>query len=220
MNLYNFYQFCNNKFVFAFMFFSSLISFCYISMFFECHKKNKTIDFISNTIFNGLSFSIKKILAIIVHLFVIFLLIFSNNYFIISGFGCEDIRVMPKGTYCYYTIATNEKGQTYTLPAKIEKGNTKNYCVENVYFKNGGYLYFDNYDYFKYDESQSVYDQDSREWEIELTNIKTSHYMVDETELKWSLNEIIHIIAILSHIFTIALHILHWKNYNNKTQLE
>ncbi|MBP3706266.1 MAG: hypothetical protein J6J13_03325, partial [Clostridia bacterium] len=109
---------------------------------------------------------------------LICLALFSNNHFIIK-LGCEDIRVMPDGTYCYYVLATNEKDKTYTLPANIEKIDG-NYCVRNIYFKNGGYLYFDDCDYFEYDETARVCDQSGNFWNIKLTNNKTTHYKVNE----------------------------------------
>ena len=62
------------------------------------------------------------------------------------------------------------------------------YCVDNVYFSNGGYLYFgEGYtDTFNFGETQTYHDQNENEWEIELTNYKTSHKDVQETKAKYS----------------------------------
>lgn len=130
--------------------------------------------------------------TLIISLLSIFILLFSSGRFV-RLMGCNDFRIMPEGTYCYYVLATNEKGQTYTLPAKIEimtdvnEDDEKTYCVRNVYFKNGGYLYFE-------DECQpeknnksgawqdSAMDQNEKDWEIELTSNKTTHNSVCETK--------------------------------------
>ena len=110
-------------------------------------------------------------------------IIFLGSNQILIGLGCEDIQVMPPGNYCYYVYATNEKDKTYTLPANIEKVNNDTYLVHNIYFKNGGYLYFgDAADYFDYGEKERHIDQNENFWDIKLTSYKTHHEKVSETK--------------------------------------
>lgn len=178
--MYDIHNFANN---FLFDLIAILSSFCCLSYIVSFLRK-KEIPFMSDTIFDDFkySFSSKKIITVIIHMFLIFTLLFSSNYFVIKSFDCDDLRLMPDGTYCYYVKATNEKGKTYTLPANIQKMEGY-YSVYNVYFDNGGYLYFgDTCIDIEYEDTADCVDQDEREWEIELTNWKTSHPMVDETK--------------------------------------
>lgn len=174
MDLYGIHSFCRFPiFLIAvyLMIFSSLISnYCYLSSI-----RNPTCD---NGFFLDLFCNENKIKAIIISIICIFIALFSSNNFIIL-LGCEDIRIMPEGTYCYYVYATNEKGNTYTLPANIEKIDG-NYYVHNVYFNNGGYLYFSDGDFFDFDEDITYFDQNNNEWTINLTTNKTSHSKVKE----------------------------------------
>ena len=71
-----------------------------------------------------------------------------------------------------------------TLPANIKKYNENFYTVNNVYFNNGGYLYFGDSDYVEYLETAYEIDQNENFWDIELTNIKTVHKKVTETNPK------------------------------------
>lgn len=188
MDLYKIYDFCSTGIFVVVAHFFVLLMCC--------------SGFYKSVIFNLLndrfeSLKAKTLCTSLVSLLISFVILFSTSQFIIM-LGCKDIRVMPEGTYCYYVYATNEKGKTYTLPAKIIKryeeyveedidGNSHTrtsevFYVENVYFKNGGYLYFETGDYFEYEEKCNYDDQNNREWEIELTNIKTFHEKVIETE--------------------------------------
>ena len=174
-------------------------------------KYGKEIQFASDVLLERLSRDTRKIVAILFHLLMIVILIFGSNYFIVHICRSTDIRCMPEGTYCYYVKATNEKDKTYTLPAKIKKYNLSEYYVENVYFDNGGYLYFDGGDAFEFDESQREYDQNSHQWEIELTNYKTTHKKVTETQSKWSLDDTFRVFMMLLHLLIIITHLLYWK---------
>lgn len=127
-------------------------------------------------------FKEKKTAAISVCVLSCFVILFSNSHFV-TMLGSRDIRTMPEGTYCYYVKATNEKGKTYTLPAKIEKINSTYYGIYNVYFKNGGYLYFEDSEYIKYSETLSTHDQSGKDWDIKLTTYKCSHEKVEETDI-------------------------------------
>ena len=130
----------------------------------------------------------KAILLSIPILFLVFVLFVNNTQFLILT-GNEEVDLMPPGRYCYYVKATDEKGRTYTLPAEIQKDGTNikagSYVYE-VYFKNGGYLYFDDKCKLYSDENYIVYgnstDQNEREWHIEVTDNKTTHPNVTETD--------------------------------------
>lgn len=130
-------------------------------------------------------------------LFVLCLLIcvFSNRSFY-RWVGCDDIRTMPAGEYCYYVEVNREYGSTYTLPAKIEvsqdgytvtdaDGNehTRTYSAYRlitVYFNNGGYLRVDGEE-FELDEPFSFFDQNDEYWECTFTNRRCSDAPFDET---------------------------------------
>ena len=135
-------------------------------------------------------FARHKIIFSILYFFSFLVFMFSESsicYFL----GGRDIDLIPEGTYCYYVRATNESSKTYTLPAKINKvecssiwGDSKFY-IENVYFPNGGYLYFgdinENPLAILPENHVALLDQDTRAWEIEITNNSTNHERVKET---------------------------------------
>ncbi len=123
-----------------------------------------------------------KSICITIVSIIMCLMVFFGSRQIVIGLGCDNIQVMPEGTYCYYVYATNEKDKTYTLPANIEKVNNNTYLVHNVYFENGGYLYFEDCDYFDYGDKEYSIDQNGNGWYIELTNHKTHHEKVTETK--------------------------------------
>ncbi len=131
-----------------------------------------------------LTFDTSKAKAICVCIvsIIMCLMVFFGSRQIVIGLGCDDIQVMTEGTYCYYVYATNEKDKTYTLPANIEKVNDNEYLVHNVYFKNGGFLYFEDCDYFDYGDKEYSIDQNGNGWYIELTPRKAYHERVEETE--------------------------------------
>ncbi len=188
MDLYSIYRFCSAWPFLIISFFYAL--FAAIEVISSIKKQSNTpaLDLFYGNIKNLKN---KAFLSSIIGLFICFLILFSSNQLVIS-LGCNDIRVMPEGTYCYYVKATNEKGKTYTLPAKIEKisdtyeyeeGKTKTktiYYINNVYFKNGGYLYFEDC-YTDYDTAETFSDQRDREWKIKITPYKTYNEKVLET---------------------------------------
>lgn len=103
------------------------------------------------------------------------LLLCSNSSLVWMMGGRQDLRLAPNGTYCYYVVASREyTSKEYTLPARIEKTDG-NYVITNVYFPNGGYLYFDSPDYTEVEEKNMYGDQDGDGWEIKLNNNQTSH---------------------------------------------
>lgn len=161
-------------------------------------KKENMFDVIFENIIEIDNCNMRAVCTITVSLCMAFVILFSNRYFAIK-LGCDDIRVMPEGEYCYYVLATNEKGKTYTLPAKILKRYTEyqdengteiqsNYYVEEVRFKNGGYLYFDDTCELYYNKKTNVFgnkalDQNERYWHIEFTGRKTHNKNIKETEV-------------------------------------
>lgn len=214
MSLYNIYNICSSapfpgiQILSALLCLSSIIQSC------QCFKKNTVPQFFSDFLFSKFSLEKRKIFAILINFILIFTTIFGSNYFVVEVLGCDDIRAMPEGTYCYYVYATNEKGKTYTLPAKIYSYGE--YQIENVYFKNGGYLYFAGTCYIEeYGNYSHATDQNENEWKIELTNRKAYHSMVDETAPYITPNDYACIVIVLLHIFMIVLHIFFWIKTNN-----
>lgn len=107
------------------------------------------------------------------------------------------------GIYSYYVIAKSESGKEYTLPAEVHISSNEeiktayynigvetevtkyhpNYIVNRVYFKNGGYLYFeDGLEFRKAQSSAGSYDQNGKYWSITLTNRHTESEFITETE--------------------------------------
>lgn len=200
-----------NGFPASFAALSSLLGFCTLINVYKKVKKSEKPIFFSDEVFSKLSKNARKIIAISFHLIMMAILIFSSSYIMVNICGSKDIRIMPEGTYCYYVKATNEKGKTYTLPAKIYKYDRKTYAVENVYFKNGGYLYFGSCDNLEYNDVVYCDDQNDKSWDIELTNYKTTHKKVDETIPKLKFDDILRIIMASLHCLLIVLHIVYWK---------
>ncbi len=195
MDLYSIYDFCHSL-----RFISGIIVvICLIECLSLLHKDTRNSFIFLDTIFDNIEkHTTKSIIIAFVGLIASFFVIFSNSQVIIH-LGCDDLRLMPEGTYCYYVNATNENDKTYTVPAKISKGydeyaeergenvvthTVTQYYVHKLYFNNGGYLYFEDADYIEYDDKLSSYDQKGNRWEVELTSEKTYHVDVSETNPK------------------------------------
>lgn len=176
-------------------------------------KKSEPDNLATDILQVHLSFKTAKIIVTIIDLILAAtVLIGSSQFWILCG--SQDIRVMPSGTYCYYVYATNEKDKTYTLPAEVEKINNDTYLVYNVYFKNGGYLYFDDCDYFDYGDSEYVIDQNGNGWHIKLTNNKTTHTKVYES-YKPS-NILLTFAAFIIFLLSAIFHTIHLIRYHKK----
>lgn len=97
--------------------------------------------------------------------------LFSNPNFY-RFVGCEDIRTMPEGEYCYYVEVNREiDDRIYTLPAKVKitKDEYTYYRLSEVYFSDGGYLRVSDED-LDVDEPFSFIDQDGDYWDCSFTN--------------------------------------------------
>lgn len=121
---------------------------------------------------------------ILAYLLLIIIILFSN-FDMYALLGGNDIRFMSDGRYCYNVSASRFLGNTYTLPASIRKetngfGKSK-YYIEKIYFKNGGYLVFDEDDYITLNDYNYLIDQNGEEWTVELCNQRTSHKDVSES---------------------------------------
>lgn len=214
LSLYNIYNICSSDLLTGIQILSALLCLSGIIQLHNYSKSHKVPEFLSDTIFKKPSICKRKILTILINLLIIFTTIFGSNYFVVGILGCEDIRAMPDGVYCYYVLATNEKNKTYTLPAKVYTGSE--YQITNIYFKNGGYLDLAGRCYIEeYGKSDYATDQNDKEWEIKLTNNKTTHPDVDETIPCATENDYVCIVIVLLHIFKIAIHIFFW----NKSKL-
>lgn len=128
-----------------------------------------------------------KIALIVVLLLCTFVLIFTENQLVWLMDGKTDLRLAPEGVHFYSVIINREDSSShYTLPAKILKSEGL-YYVENVYFSNGGYLYFNSHEYTDFDETITDADQNGEFWEIKITNLKASppNNMADYYELSF-----------------------------------
>ena len=209
MSLYSIYDVCS---VLSLMILAHLIAlFCIannlsIIDFFTKRKQNKSFLEIFDSM-DGF-YQLSKFTFVIVFMCAVIVILFSSSHFV-TLLGSKDLRTMPSGTYCYYVEATNEYDKTYTLPAKVEKINSNYYQVHNVYFKNGGYLYFEDSEYINYKTTAFVLDQNGESWHIKLTNKKTSHLMIEETKPKFIKNLWFPFIEVFSIIFTGTMTILY-----------
>lgn len=197
------------------VFISSLFCLTYIVYFF---KKDK-IPFISEFLSEEMKFptAAVKIIAIFMHLVFCALLLYGSSYFVVKVANSTDLRVQPDGQYYYYVEATNHKGTTYVLPAHIYKIEDT-YTVEYVYFNNGGYLDFGGRcSDFLFEETESATDQSDKEWEIKLTNLKTSHPDVEEKEIKPTEDDYLRFAMAFLQLFTVFLHIKTFKEFNKET---
>ncbi|MEE0968591.1 MAG: hypothetical protein U0M06_04385, partial [Clostridia bacterium] len=150
-------------------------------------SKNRKKEFNQGLYLLTNEYHIPKIALVIALLVCTFVLIFSENQLVWLMDGKTDLRIAPEGTYCYYVVAgRDEDSNEYTLPAKIQKSDGT-YYVENVYFSNGGYLYFNSYEYADFDETITDADQNGEFWEIKITNFKASppNNMADYYELSF-----------------------------------
>lgn len=209
MSLYSIYAFCK---IIIFVIAAHIIALSCLCIWlgaikFVSPKARKHISFKKQFEDLYIPFGPNKFTTILICLLSTLIILFSNNYFI-TLINDKDIRTLPSGTYCYYVYATNQKDKTYTLPANIEKINNNYYVVYNVYFKNGGYLYFEDCENFKYGEKERVSDQTGNFWDIELTNRKTFHEKVKETNPKNIKKLIIPFIEIALILLTGAMYIV------------
>ncbi len=191
------------------------------SLFSKNRKKeiNKNIYYLENEL------NIKKPILIISCLVCTFVLIFSNSVIVWTLDGKTDLRLAPEGVH-FYSVIINREGSSshYTLPAKILKSEGL-YYVENVYFSNGGYLYFNSYEYADFDETITDADQNGEFWEIKITNLKASppNNMADHYEISfWRLFFVI-VPSILIVIYALLLLFTKNKKYseeNTNLQIE
>lgn len=186
--MYDIYNTLDENWIFALIIlvaiFLSLFSLMPIFSLFSKNKKkeiNKNIYYLENEL------NIKKPILIIACLVCTFVLIFSNSVIVWTLDGKTDLRLAPEGVH-FYSVIINREGSSshYTLPAKILKSEGL-YYVENVYFSNGGYLYFNSYEYADFDETITDADQNGEFWEIKITNLKASppNNMADHYEISF-----------------------------------
>ncbi len=133
---------------------------------------------------------------------IILTLIFTNPFFL-KAIDYHRLEKEPNGSICsYYVIAENNKEKKYTLPAEVlisftsenverYNGATFNYdnyteykdefIVTRIYFKNGGYLYFeDALSFSKPNQKAYGTDQSGRDWDITLTNRHIKNQYIKE----------------------------------------
>ena len=128
--------------------------------------------------------------------------LFASPYFQ-QAIGYHRLGKEPiGGKYAYYVIASYKEDKEYTLPAEVyisytedqETSYSPNYLdevtrtvysdaftVSKVFFKNGGYLYFEEPLVFANpNEMESGRDQSGRRWGITLTDRYLEHEQIKE----------------------------------------
>jgi hypothetical protein len=177
--------------------------------------------YLSDTIFESRSLFFKKVIAILVHMIMIFCLLFRSQFFMTAILNCDDIRVMPDGNYCYYVNVTCD-GDTFTLPGNVSKESGK-YAINYIYLNNEDYLEITSSDFLDYDEThiETVdYEEANREYEfsleLTLTNKSANHKLapVNETKLIW--NDIEKFLCIIVQIIVIKKHLNDYKDQNSE----
>lgn len=176
MNLYSLHLF-STHYIFVILLIIALL-FCAANLAdFIIQKLHREFSTPQNlSLYENIFKTVPRLIAILVNLFFVVLTLFMNTHFVLQ-FDDNDLRLMPKGEYYYFVEATSNNHKTYTLEAKVEKINKKYYNVQNVYFNNGGYLYFTNSEPCTFTDKQNLISQDGKEWTIKLTSqkVKTPH---------------------------------------------
>lgn len=218
MTLYDLYSFASNPIAIVTYFLSTLVLLPHAMELYSQFKNRVICLRFERSVFDppNDSYLRNRINAILFCLIMSLLVLFSSRQFVIL-LGCKNIDVMPNGTYCYYVLATNDNDKTYTLPAKIEKEGPSCY-VQNVYFKNGGYLYFEEGELSQNSKTEifscDTYDQNGKDWKIELTENRTTHLKVDETNPFNLFKLIFTFCHSMFFIVCVLLNIWHLANYN------
>ncbi len=177
MSLYDVYRFATSTPIIIILFFVLMFSCVNIKIFLGAKKEEETESLVLPLLKNLKYEKVLHIFAIFLYVLCSVLLIFNSTQ-ILYMLGCEDMRIMPEGTYCRKVYITSESDKTYLLPAKIYKHEGE-YCVDRVYFSNGGYLTFGD-EYAEFDETVNSFDRQERYWTIRLTNQKAYHSDVQE----------------------------------------
>lgn len=110
-------------------------------------------------------------------------------------------NIVPDGTYCHYAIVSSDSG-SYTLPARVYKTSdtsevemgydylsgerrtvgvtTSAYYISEVYWPNGGYLYFEEDVPMIIGEEYTLRDQNWDEWNVIITETRAEHEKITE----------------------------------------
>lgn len=127
------------------------------------------------------------------------MLVLCSSYLAYDVYRYETM--IPDGTYCHYAIVSSDYG-TYTLPARVYKSSdtseiatgydylsgepktaavtTSAYYISEVYWPNGGYLYFEEDVPMVLGEEYILDDQDWEEWKVTITETRTNHPKITE----------------------------------------
>lgn len=218
MDLYGIWYIASSTLGFFIILMWSVMSLYDICVFIKAQKTNTYPKTTLDDLFDKHSFDKKKKRIILTHLILLIITLFASSHFVIL-LGCDDLRVMPDGKYGYYVEATDEKGNTYTLPAKVDKYQ-KHYGVENIYFNNGGYLYFETYDSFEYNKIGRAQDQNRNWWEFKLTNKKVPNTPFVESDIH-QIQDYDYFYFVSALIFAISaiMHKSIYKKYKDKEDL-
>ncbi len=111
--------------------------------------------------------------------------------------GVYDLELLPEGQYCFY-VELERNDKTYTVPARIEisdeyktyydsHGREKEqkrtyYYIHNVYWSNGGYSTFENYEELDINHSVNIIDGREHEYSCTLLNEHAYTSQFEETQ--------------------------------------
>lgn len=149
----------------------------------------------------------------------------------------HDLNLEPKGgEYRYYVYAESETGKTYTLESKVNISSYKTeethynsttgeyednistkrcYIIYNIYFSNGGYLYFEEpLEFYDTDDIACSYDQNGKKWKVTLSN-----NFVENSYFKSPLDEWDYFVWIASSIGTVVL-LMIWNIYHKRIDIK
>lgn len=154
----------------------------------------------------------------------------------IETINYHDLNLEPSGgKYKYYVYAESEAGKTYTLESKVNISSydteethynsttgeyeddisTKRcYIIYNIYFSNGGYLYFEEpLEFYDVNNKAYSYDQNGKRWDVTLSNHFVKNSYCDSPLDEWD-----YFVWIASSIGTVVLLAI-WNIYHKKIDI-
>lgn len=129
--------------------------------------------------------------------------------------GIHNLETKSNGIYCFYVAASQNGGESYTLPARIriatetyddhdgKNHKTTVYYIEKVYFPNGSFLEIGDSQAVRINESAQHYTSDGDEWSLTLLNKHAYSPYVEETNRLSPVNISLLVIRLSSTTFVL-----------------
>jgi hypothetical protein len=180
----------------------------------DCDLKEKSFIILYSThlagMFESIPLKIKRFIHAFLLLFMAIACLLSIKPFVINTLGCNDINVMPEGTYCYYVEATNKSGKTYTTPARIYVDDYE-FQIDEIFFTNGGSVSFRSCSIDRKDGeyyTETVERGNNKEWKIKLLNKKAYNSQVEETVAKMGVFDYMCVLLAISSFYMAIAHLI------------